>query len=567
MADPLTFDAHLSLGRELLAEGRPAEAAVPLAEAVRLRPADTVAWHALGLARHRCSDPAAAADAFRAAIAADPAAAASLVNLGTALYELGRPAEAVPHLRRAVAIRPDLPGGRYNLALCLLALGDWEHGWPLLEHRRGILADPVAGRPLPPVWDGRGDLAGRTVLAVCEGGLGNAIQFVRYAAVLAGRAGPGGRVVVLCPRPLRALFATVPGVARTAGYDDPVPAADRHVRLMSCPALFGTRPQTAPRSVPYLRPDPAKVAEWAPRLAGPGLRVGVAWQGDRRFGTDRQRSVPLVAFEPLAAVPGVRLFSLQKGYGIDQLPAARRRFPVQTFDAPPLDADPAAGAFADTAAVMANVDLVVTSDTSIAHLAGALGVRTWVALDVGCDWRWMRDRPDTPWYPTMRLFRQAAPGDWLGVFARMADALRQGLRPTPTPAVWRPPLLVPASPGELLDRLTILQIKAERLTDPAKLPPIRAELAALADVRRRSLPHTPELDALARDLRQVNEALWQIEDDLRAADAAGDFGPRFVYLARRVYRTNDRRSALKRRANVLLGSAFRDEKQYPPYPP
>lgn len=235
-------------------------------------------------------------------------------------------------------------------------------------------------------------------------------------------------------------------------------------------------------------------------------------------------------------------------------------FEVEVPD-PPLDEG--TGAFMDTAAMMRNLDLVVTSDTAIAHLAGALGVRVWLAASLNCEWRWMRDREDSPWYPTMRLFRQRSLGDWSDVFSRMAAALRDTLAAVPSDEP--PRVLAPMAPGELIDRLTILQIKSQRVSDPAKLRSVRTELDQLSAVRDRVLPASEQLDELARQLRHVNETLWQIEDDIRAVDAAGDFGPRFVELAQSVYRTNDRRAELKRRINAMLRSAIRDEKHYSPH--
>jgi Flp pilus assembly protein TadD len=292
------------------------------------------------------------------------------------------------------------------------------------------------------------------------------------------------------------------------------------------------------------------------------FRVGIAWQGNPTFPNDRERSVPLVHFAPLAAVPGVRLYSLQKNHGVEQLAEARKKFPIVDF-APPLDEG--CGAFMDTAAVIANLDLVVSSDTSMVHLAGALGMPVWMATSHACDWCWLRDRDDSPWYPTLRLFRQERPGDWPAVFRRMAHALRDMLASPDRPRPAREPASVPMAPSDLIDRLTILQIKCERLSDPVKLRGIRAELEALRTARERSLPGSDVLQGLTRELRLVNEELWAIEDDIRLCERAGDFGPRFIELARSVYRTNDRRADLKRRVNAMLGSPMGDEKQYQAY--
>jgi hypothetical protein len=266
----------------------------------------------------------------------------------------------------------------------------------------------------------------------------------------------------------------------------------------------------------------------------------------------------LAAFEILARVEGVRLVSLQKGAGGEQVHALAGRFPVAEL--PGLDE--AAGPFMDTAAVVTCLDLVVCCDTALGHLAGALGTPCWLALPFAPDWRWLLGRDDSPWYPRHRLFRQDRPGDWGGVFRRIADALRERVAgATGFPQV----VTVDVSPGELLDKITILEIKSRRIADPAKLRNVAAELKALEEARRQALPQTPELAALTAELRAVNEALWEIEDDIRRCERDGDFGPRFVELARSVYRTNDRRAALKRRVNDLLGARVVEEKSYADY--
>jgi hypothetical protein len=311
-----------------------------------------------------------------------------------------------------------------------------------------------------------------------------------------------------------------------------------------------------PAEVPYLDAEPALVEAWRDRLGSyPGFKVGIVWQGNPQFRFDRLRSIPLAQFAPLARVPGVHLLSLQKGAGRDQLPALRGYFPV--IDLGP-QLNETTGPFLDTAAVMKNLDLVITSDTSAAHLAGALGVPVWVALHDVPDWRWLLEREDSPWYPTMRLFRQTRPGQWEDVFDRIAEALRRRLG---APAVLRP-LTVEVAPGELIDRITILEIKSERITDVAKRHHVGTELALLVAARDRAVPGSAELARLATELKAVNEALWRIEDEIRLCERDEDFGPRFVALARSVYHTNDRRAALKRRINELLRSDLMEEKSY-----
>jgi hypothetical protein len=251
-----------------------------------------------------------------------------------------------------------------------------------------------------PQWTGD-DLGDRALLVQPEQGLGDIIQFARYLPSIRGRVG------FAAPAKLRRLLSSNPAMplATLSRYDVTAP-------LLSLPA----RMHTPPADVPYLFAEPDRVAAWRTRIGENGLRVGIAWQGFSGRFEDRGRSIPLTAFVPLAQ-PGVRLISLQKGEGEAQIASAG--FAIETF--PKLDDGP--DAFLDTAAMMTALDLIVTSDTSIAHLAGALGIPVWVALRLVPDWRWLLERSDSPWYPTMRLFRQSTDGDWAPVFAAMAQAL------------------------------------------------------------------------------------------------------------------------------------------------
>ncbi len=244
-----------------------------------------------------------------------------------------------------------------------------------------------------------------------------------------------------CAQPLHRLLACCPGVTAVVAPGDPLPEFDVHAPLMSLPGLFGTTLATIPAEVPYLFPEAGSIDRWREQL-GPigGLKIGIAWQGSPDHPRDRFRSIPLLQFAPLAGIAGVRLLSLQKGPGRDQLATVADRFAVT-------DLGPRLDDFLVTAAVLSNLDLVITADTAVAHLAGALGVPVWVALPVAPDWRWLLAREDSPWYPTMRLFRQASWGDWEGVFRRMADELRERVVPTSRNSA----MTVENSPGERID--------------------------------------------------------------------------------------------------------------------
>ncbi len=268
-----------------------------------------------------------------------------------------------------------------------------------------------------PSWDGS-PLAGRTILLHAEQGLGDTLHFVRYAQLLCAE---GARTIVACQKPLLRLLRSCPGIDEIVDLNGALPFFDVAVPMMSIPGLLRTTLASIPAPIPYLTADPDLVDSWRERLKStPGFRIGIAWQGSAIFHGDRQRSIPLAAFAPLAAVPGVRLISLQKGDGSEQIRQLRPAFEIEDFTA---ELDEEHGPFMDTAAIAANLDLVVTSDISIAHLAGALGVPVWIALSVFPDWRWLLDRDDSPWYPTARLFRQRTPDDWGEVFRQVAETV------------------------------------------------------------------------------------------------------------------------------------------------
>jgi hypothetical protein len=330
---------------------------------------------------------------------------------------------------------------------------------------------------------------------------------------------------------------------------------DAQIAISSLPRAFGTRLETIPAAVPYLAAEPALREMWTKRIGSGGFKVGVVWQGNPDPEADRARSVPLAALAPLAEVPGVRLISLQKGFGEEQLSTLPSSMRVETLGA---DFDAGTDAFVDTAAAMTCLDLIVTCDTSIAHLAGALALPVWVALKIDAEWRWLTERADSPWYPTMRLFRQAQRGAWGDVFQAIALELAALAAVRAAPRMFS----TPCSLGELIDKITILRIKAERIHEQEKLDNVRRELGLLERLAHEDGPSGPLIDLLTDKLAAVNVRLWNIEDAIRTCEHNGDFGPRFVALARSVYGENDARAAIKRAINTLANSALVEEKSY-----
>ncbi|MDB5293136.1 MAG: Flp pilus assembly protein TadD [Phycisphaerales bacterium] len=309
-------DAHGRLGLFLLKQGKTQQAAEHLGEAAKHRPKHPETRLMLGNALRESGDLRAATGAYRAAIELRPGWAEAHCNLGAALHESGLCREARASLEKAIALKPDAIDGHWNLALALLTDGQFERGWLEYEWRR-LLKDQPGGprRFVHPEWNGM-DVVGRTVLVLCEQGLGDTLQFIRYAPLLARR---GAKVVVECQPKLRPLLTGMEGVEQVIARGEPLPAFDVHVRLLSLPGIFHTRVETVPAQVPYLHADEARAARWKKSLGPGGFNVGIAWQGSTSYAGDRNRSIPLALFAPLARVPGVRLWSLQKGKGTELL--------------------------------------------------------------------------------------------------------------------------------------------------------------------------------------------------------------------------------------------------------
>jgi tetratricopeptide (TPR) repeat protein len=338
-------------------------------------------------------------------------------NLGQMYLEMGKTEAALEQYEVALRLKPDYGGAHWSRALLLLLLGRFNDGWLEYEWRH-VLKKVSWEHIRRPLWDGS-PLAGRTILIHTEQGAGDIFQMIRFAPLVKQQ---GGTVILACPGRLLAILKQCQGIDHLVAGEGELPPFDLHVPLMSVPGMLRTTLEAIPANIPYIFADPKLVETWRLALAQyPGRKVGIAWQGDPKFPSDRARSIPLGRFEHLSRLRGVQLLSLQKGFGSEQL--AGMKAPAAIVDLGSR-LDQTGGAFTDTAAVMKNLDLVITSDTSIAHLAGALGVPVWVALAYIPDWRWLLGRDDSPWYPSMRLFRQTRRGDWEDVFERMANELQ-----------------------------------------------------------------------------------------------------------------------------------------------
>jgi len=430
-------EAHNALGLLLPSLGRLEEAVTHCRQALHYRPEYPEAHNNLANALHLQDKLDEAVAHYHQALRLMPHYAEAHNNLGLALTGQAKLDEALAHYRQCLETRPDFAGAHWNRSLLWLLRGNFEQGWQEYEWRRWTLPEFTTRPFSQPLWDGSA-LSGRTILLVAEQGLGDTLQSIRYAPLVKQR---GGTVIVECLPPLLRLLAGFPGIDRLVARGSPLPAFDVQAPLLSLPRIFHTALATIPRAVPYLRANPQLVEHWrkSPKSevrspkSNPSLRtsdfglrtsdflVGLAWQGSPTYRYDRQRSIPLAHFARLAKAEGVQLISLQKGPGTEQLGALAGQLPVLDLGS---RLDEGSGAFMDTAAIMMNLDLVISSDTAIPHLAGALGVPAWVALPLVPNWRWLLEREDSPWYPTMRLFRQTRQGQWEDVFERMAEELK-----------------------------------------------------------------------------------------------------------------------------------------------
>lgn len=452
-ASPTSFAV---LARALEAGGRFEKAIAFWRKAIQLEPKQSSHRVALGRLLAQCGDEAAAAEVFEEALAADqnnadawtnlgviersrgledlaiwfhkravasrPDHAAAWANLGVSLLDRGAIEHGRAALCEAIKLRPDYADARMALGMSLLLQGRFAEGLAEYEYRHNSTKLVPITLQLGPMWNGQ-DVGGKRLLVIAEQGFGDAIQFVRYAVVL--RELGAEAVYVGCRAPIAQLLSGARGVTRVFAEGERLPEFDAWAPLMSLPYLLGTTLDTVPAPVPYLSAEPERVLAWSQRLSdAPGLRVGLVWQGNPDQRVDRGRSIALSELAPLAAVPGLRLISLQKGPGIEQLTKLESVVRIESLG-PAFDAGPAA--FLDTAAVIVNLDLVITTDTAVAHLAGALGRPVWLLLRHPPEWRWLLDRPDSPWYPTMRLFRQEPGGTGASTWSNVVECVAEEL--------------------------------------------------------------------------------------------------------------------------------------------
>ncbi len=390
-------------GVVLLELGRTGEALADFERALAVDPSLLDALGNSGNALLKLNRPADAIAIYDRALAIVPNNAALLTNRAIALRKLDRPQEALMSVQRALAAKPDFAQARFVDSLVRLTLGDFRAGWRAYESRwQGRNLSTQRRNFGAPLWLGEGALKGRTILLHAEQGFGDTLQFVRYAPLVAER---GAKVVVEVQRELVRLLSGMPGIDAVIGRGESLPSFDLHCPLLSLPLAFRTEPATIPAPVPYIQAANEDIRDWRPRLPQDRPRIGVVWSGDPSHDNDANRSIRLTTLAPLFDLPGVDFVSLQ--YKV----RAEDQAALADFSNLHCLADSFRD-FADTAAVIASLDVVVSIDSAVAHLAGAMGKPLLVLLPLGADFRWLRERTDSPWYPSARLFRQTRFGDW-----------------------------------------------------------------------------------------------------------------------------------------------------------
>ena len=418
LLNPSFPDPYNNLGVALRAMGRYEAAVACYRRSLGIRPGNAGLYSNLGNALRDLDRYVEAAAPHKMAVELAPDMPDAIYNLGLVLRDLGQMNDALAWFERALKRNPDHVECRWDRALTLLQMEDFEKGFPEYEWRWRLSATPKRTFDQPR-WDGS-DLAGRTILLHQEQGLGDMIQFIRYAPLVKAL---GGTVLVECQPELARLFSTARGVDKIVIKDNRLPPFDVYAPLLSLPGILGTTLETVPAKVPYLA-GPELHNLHLPIPVGSRLNVGIVWAGKVTHANDRRRSCPVEHLIGLTGLPGVTFYSLQKGAAAGDL--ARHACEALVMDMGDKLQD-----FADTAVVLSQLDLVIAVDTAVVHLAGALGRPTWVLLPVTGDWRWLDGRGDNPWYPTVRPFRQESAGDWAGVMTRVQAALQEELGKKP----------------------------------------------------------------------------------------------------------------------------------------
>jgi len=410
------FTAYNNIGNILQKKGQIDEAMTYYQKALQINPNFPEAYNNLGTIFKDKGQIDEAMTYYQKALQINPNFSAAYNNLGSTFRDKGQIDEALTCYQKAINLNPNFVEAHWNMAFTLLLNGNFKEGWKEYEWRWKFL-DHYLDHITQPLWDGS-NIKGRTVLLHAEQGLGDTIQFIRYAKLVAQL---GARVIVGCQKELARIVQTVEGIDKVIPYGDPFPEFDLHCPLLRLPLLFGTTLESIPREIPYIAVDPLSVINWKEKIQNQHstkFKIGLVWAGRPSHINDRNRSFSLEIFSPFAGLSNISFYSLQKGEAAKQAKNPPQGLQLIDFTDEIKD-------FTDTAAFIQNLDLIISADTAVAHLSGAIGKSVWTLLPFSPDWRWMLNREDSPWYPTMRLYRQPSFGDWKSVIDRISAELKK----------------------------------------------------------------------------------------------------------------------------------------------
>lgn len=507
----------------------------------------------MGVLFTESGDLVSAFNAFKKTASLLPNHTIPLYNIAYVLKLMGNSQDSLRLYNTILSIDPDNEAAQLGRSLTYLHMGDFSNGWK--AHAVNLQRQGKYAPELRELLQ-QDNIKDKKILLLPEGGLGDSLQFIRYAKRLHDM---GAYVIVAAQNPLIPLFSLCPYINELISLPAIKPPFDAQATLMSLPAVFSDIADDFSPTIPYLQADPDLVEQWQLQMGTDrNFKIGICWQCDVHNDVSRlpiaRRGIPLQQFIPLTKNKNSSWYSLQKKDGVEQIPVLSDTINLITFD----NFDEEHGAFMDSAALIEALDLVITIDSAIAHLAGALGKQVWLLLPYATDWRWIQDLNYSPWYPTMTIFKQHIPFDWESVIAQVGLKLEQLI----AQKVQSPMINTEVSVGEFLDKISILNIKNKKIKDQKKLKNVRTELATLYQIKNEYIPQESCLDMLEQSLFDVNSKLWDIEDKIRDKEYAQQFDDEFIQLARSVYITNDERMAIKQKLNQLCGSRLVEEKSY-----
>jgi len=569
--NPNSFELYYRMGAVLRSLEHHEQAVTTFEKALEMQPTSTHIMLELANTLHMIDDYERALEMYKKVLEYNPNCSEALYNFGYTLKKCGDTAKAQEHMELAIQVhtevlkqRPDYPLAHFSRSLSRLTLGDFELGWPEYEWRWAAYNEKPKEFSQP-IWNGQ-DLRGKRIFVYAEQGFGDTFQFVRYSKILKEM---GAYVIVQTQHHLKDIISQCPHLDEAISDREPIPSFDYHIALMSIPMVTKTTLETVPRDIPYLGAKDELVEQWKNKLANDKkLKIGICWQGNKQYRSIylkkevASKAMQLSTLAPLASVPNISLYSLQKINGTEQLDEVRDIMEVHTFGP---DFDEANGRFMDTAAIIKNLDLVITIDTSICHLAAGLGTEVWVLLPFPADWRWMLERDDTPWYPNMRLFRQKKRGNWECILEEVVTALKEKIvtssqndittqknkietKKKPTSSLsdqhnfhnnirTSAQKKLPTQLGAVIDNMTQRSVAMQYSSNPYHIRSLITDHKLLQERYQPYMEQSEELKNLTQQLLALNKRLWQLDKKL-PEDRPTFFDESFAALIQDAYKVH-----------------------------